>query len=115
MADSCLFCRISKGELPAEIVYEADDLIAFRDIDPKAPTHILIIPRKHIASVNEIEEVDTEVVGRLYLTAKEIAKEEGIDESGYRLVINNGPAAGQSVDHIHLHLIGGRDLTWPPG
>jgi histidine triad (HIT) family protein len=115
MADQCLFCRIAAGEVPAKLVYEGDDLVAFRDINPQAPTHILIVPRRHIASVNELEEGDAELVGRLFLTARELAEMEGISGSGYRLVMNTGPAAGQTVDHIHLHLLGGRSMHWPPG
>lgn len=115
MSESCLFCRIARGEIPAKMVYEGGDVVAFRDIDPKAPTHILVIPRRHIASVNVLEPGDAELVGRLYLVARELAEAEGVAESGYRLVMNTGPEAGQSVDHIHLHLLGGRALHWPPG
>lgn len=115
MAQDCIFCRIVAGELPATLVREEDDVVAFRDIDPRAPTHVLVIPRRHIASVNDLGAEDAELVGRLFLVAKEIAREEGINETGYRLVMNTGPHAGQSVDHIHLHLLGGRDLAWPPG
>lgn len=115
MANDCLFCRIAAGALPAKIVYEDDQTLAFRDIDPKAPTHVLVIPRRHIASVNELEDSDADLVGRLYLTAQEVAEAEGIKDSGYRLVMNNGADAGQTVDHIHLHVLGGRSLSWPPG
>jgi histidine triad (HIT) family protein len=111
----CIFCRIAAGEMPAEIVREDDDTIAFRDIDPRAPTHVLVIPRRHIPSVNALDEADARVVGGLFLAAKEIAGSEGIDDQGYRLVMNTGPEAGQSVDHIHLHVLGGRPLQWPPG
>lgn len=115
MPNDCLFCRIARGELPAQVVHEGDDIIAFRDINPQAPTHILVIPRRHIASVNDLTPGDAELVGRLYLVAGDLAGEEGIRESGYRLVMNTGSAAGQTVDHIHLHLLGGRSLGWPPG
>lgn len=115
MSEGCLFCRIAAGEIPAKLVYEDDDVVAFRDINPQAPTHILIIPRRHIASVNDLEAGDAELVGRLYLVARELAEREGIAQSGYRLVLNTGPGAGQTVDHIHLHLLGGRPLHWPPG
>lgn len=115
MSEVCLFCRIAAGEIPAKVVYEGDEIVAFRDINPQAPTHILIIPRRHIGSVNEMQPGDAELVGRLYLVARELAEEEGIAQKGYRLVMNTGPAAGQTVDHIHLHLLGGRPLHWPPG
>jgi len=113
--DECLFCRIAEGRIPADVVYDEGGVVAFRDIDPKAPTHILIIPREHVPSVDELDEDHAELVGRLYLAARDLAREEGIAENGYRLVMNNGPGAGQSVFHIHLHLLGGRDLAWPPG
>jgi histidine triad (HIT) family protein len=112
MAD-CLFCRIARGEIPARIVAETEDCVAFRDIDPKAPTHVLVIPRAHVASLSETE--DAALVGKLSLLAARIARDEGIAESGYRTVVNTGPDAGQSVSHIHLHLLGGRALHWPPG
>lgn len=115
MTRNCLFCRIVAGEIPAKIVHEDEDTIAFRDIDPKAPTHVLVIPRRHIDSVHALEPEDAELMGRLFIAAKKVAEEEGIAESGYRLVINNGGHAGQSVDHIHLHVLGGRSLAWPPG
>lgn len=115
MSESCLFCRITRGEIPAKMVHEGDDVVAFRDIDPKAPTHILVIPRRHIPSVNALAPGDAELVGRLFLVARELAETEGVADAGYRLVMNTGPEAGQSVDHIHLHLLGGRALHWPPG
>lgn len=113
MSNDCLFCRIVRGEIPATRVAETDDCIAFRDIDPKAPTHVLVIPRTHVASLAETD--DPALVGKLALLAARIAKEEGIDARGYRTVINTGPDAGQTVFHIHLHLLGGRALGWPPG
>ncbi len=116
MADpNCIFCRIAAGEIPAKIVRQDDDTVAFRDLNPQAPTHVLVIPRKHIPSVNVLQGDDAALIGRLFLAAKEIAREEGVAASGYRMVINAGPNAGQSVEHIHLHLLGGRGLAWPPG
>lgn len=115
MTDSCIFCGIVAGRIPAEIVREDEETVAFRDIDAKAPTHVLVVPRRHIPSVNALEPADAELIGQLFLAAREIAASEGIDDSGYRLVMNTGPEAGQSVDHIHLHVLGGRALAWPPG
>ena len=111
----CLFCRIVDGGLAADIVYENDSLIAFRDIDPKAPTHILLIPRRHIATMNDLQAGDEPLAGELFTTAARIAADEGLAEDGYRVVMNCNEAAGQSVFHIHLHLMGGRPMTWPPG
>jgi histidine triad (HIT) family protein len=110
---NCLFCRIIRKEIPATIVWEDAHALAFRDIDPKAPTHVLVIPKAHVASLNEA--TDPTMLGRLMLAAREIAAEEGISESGYRVVVNTGAGAGQTVFHLHLHLLGGRKLTWPPG
>jgi len=112
MTDSCLFCRIVRGEIPAKIVRQDEHTVAFRDIDPKAPTHILVIPKEHVASLDEA--TDPTMLGRLMLAAAEIARSEGITD-GYRTVVNTGAGAGQTVFHIHLHLLGGRKLTWPPG
>jgi len=112
---SCLFCRILAGDIPADIVYESDSAVAFRDINPKAPTHVLIIPRKHIATINDIGEDDHAIVGSLYSAAREIAAAEGLSDEGYRAVMNCNEAAGQTVFHMHLHLLGGRTLSWPPG
>ncbi len=111
----CLFCKIVEGEIPADIIYESDTAIAFRDINPQAPTHVLIIPRKHISTINDITAADQELIGTLFMAAKEIAAQEGIADSGYRVVMNCNEGAGQSVFHIHLHLLGGRGLGWPPG
>ena len=111
----CLFCRIVDGEIPADIVRSDPDVVAFRDINPKAPTHILIIPRKHIASVTDLADEDHAIVGKLFLAARDLAREEGVSTGGYRMVVNAGPQAGQTVFHIHLHLLGGRDMGWPPG
>jgi histidine triad (HIT) family protein len=113
MADQCLFCRIVRREVPATIVAETEDCVAFRDINPQAPVHVLVIPRVHVASLDEA--TDPHLVGRLALVAAEIARKEGIAESGYRAVINTNAGAGQTVFHIHLHLLGGRRLGWPPG
>ncbi|MDH5302975.1 MAG: histidine triad nucleotide-binding protein [Gammaproteobacteria bacterium] len=111
----CLFCRILAGEIPADIIYESDTAIAFRDINPQASTHVLIIPRKHIATINALDESDAQQVGELFLAAKQVASQEGVAERGYRVVMNCNAGAGQTVFHLHLHLLGGRDLSWPPG
>lgn len=113
--EDCLFCKIADGSMEAEIVHEEEDVLAFRDINPQAPTHILVIPRKHVASVDELADDDASLVGRLYLAARDLARDEGIADDGYRLVMNTGKGAGQSVFHIHLHLLGGRSFSWPPG
>lgn len=112
---NCLFCKILSGDIPADIVFESDTAIAFRDINPQAPTHVLIIPRKHIATINDVSPDDHAIVGSLYSAAREIAATEGLSEEGYRAVMNCNEAAGQTVFHIHLHLLGGRPLGWPPG
>ncbi len=111
----CIFCKIASGEIPANVVYQDDDVLAFRDLNPQAPTHILVIPRKHIATTNDLQPEDAELVGKLYLAAKQIAAEEGLAEKGYRTVMNCNREAGQTVFHIHLHLLGGRHMSWPPG
>ena len=111
----CLFCKIIAGDIPADKIYEDENVFAFKDINPVAPLHALIIPKKHIAMINDIEPQDATVVGQLFLAAKEIAKQEGYTEAGYRAVMNCGEAAGQTVFHIHLHLLAGRELSWPPG
>ena len=113
--DDCLFCKILAGVIPAETIYESDTAIAFRDINPQAPTHVLIIPRKHIATINDIDAGDHEIVGSLYSAAAKIANDEGFADEGYRAVMNCNAGAGQSVFHLHLHLLGGRPFTWPPG
>ncbi len=112
---NCLFCKILCGDIPADIIYESESAIAFRDINPQAPTHVLIIPRKHIATINDIAEEDEALVGSLYSAAREIAAAEGIAEDGFRAVMNCNEGAGQTVFHIHLHLLGGRPFSWPPG
>lgn len=113
MSDSCLFCRIVRHEIPATIILENGEFIAFRDINPQAPVHVLIIPRQHVASLNEA--TDAGMVGRLTLLAAEIARKEGVASTGYRTVINTNADGGQTVYHIHMHLLGGRALAWPPG
>jgi len=111
----CLFCKIIAGEIPSGKVYEDDDVFAFKDITPVAPLHVLIIPKKHIATINDVEEQDAVLMGKLFLAAKKIAAEEGMSDEGYRTVMNCGEAAGQTVFHVHMHLLAGRDLSWPPG
>jgi len=113
--DNCVFCEIAKGKTYSDIVYEDDDAIAFTDIDKQAPVHILVIPKKHIRSLAEIEENDLPIIGRLFDIANKVAREKGINKKGYRLVINCGIESGQSVWHLHVHLLGGRRMTWPPG
>jgi histidine triad (HIT) family protein len=110
-----IFERIAAGEIPAEIVRDDDDVLAIRDINPQAPVHILITPKRVIPRIGAARDNDATLLGKLLLAARDIAKEQGIDESGYRLVINHGPHAGESVPHLHIHLLGGRPLDWPPG
>jgi histidine triad (HIT) family protein len=112
---TCLFCQIVEEEIPADIVYQDEDILAFSDINPQAPTHKLIIPRKHIATLNDFSENDWKISGRLLACAKDLAKKYEFDESGYRVVMNTNAGAGQTVFHIHLHLLGGRPFNWPPG
>ena len=111
----CIFCKIVAGEIPAEVVYQDDQVVAFKDLNPQAPVHVLVIPRRHIATTNDLTEADAELAGRLVLAAKQVAQEMGIAEEGYRTVLNCNAAAGQTVFHIHLHLLGGRPMGWPPG
>ena len=111
----CLFCRIAAGEIPANILYSDEDVLAFRDINPQAPLHALVIPRKHIATINDLQADDATLVGKLFLAAKQVAKEAGYAKDGYRVVMNCGLDAGQTVFHIHLHVLAGRALSWPPG
>ena len=113
MANDCLFCRIVKKEIPATIVAENAHCVAFRDINPQAPTHVLVIPRQHVASLNEAK--DATMIGQMHMLATQIARTEGLAERGYRTVINTNADGGQTVFHIHLHLLGGRRFTWPPG
>jgi len=111
----CLFCRIVSGEIPAKKLFEDDTVVAFHDITPQAPTHVLVIPRTHIASLDDMTAEDTTVIGETVLRATKIARELHLEIDGYRLVVNNGPGAGQTVFHIHFHLLGGRQFGWPPG
>ncbi|MEZ5575743.1 MAG: histidine triad nucleotide-binding protein [Candidatus Competibacteraceae bacterium] len=113
--NDCIFCKIAAGEIPADIVYDDGEVLAFRDINPEAPVHLLLIPRQHIATLNDLSEADAALVGRLYLAGQQIAVELGVAESGYRTVINCNRDAGQLVFHIHMHLLAGRELGWPPG
>jgi histidine triad (HIT) family protein len=113
--DRCLFCRIVNGDISAKKVYEDDQVVAFHDINPQAPTHVLIIPRKHIASLDALTDADTATVGTLVTRAAALARDLHLESDGYRLVANNGEAAGQTVFHIHFHLLGGRNFGWPPG
>jgi histidine triad (HIT) family protein len=115
VTETCLFCRIGRDEIPADLVHEDDLIVAFRDINPKAPTHILLIPREHMDSAANLAETDAEMLGRLFSVAAQLARDAGIADRGFRLVTNSGPAAGQSVDHLHFHLLGGRSMGWPPG
>ncbi len=111
----CLFCKIVAGQIPCTEVFTNEDFLAFRDIDPKAPTHILIIPRRHITALSDLDGGDSDLVGKMLISATKIAAHEGLAENGYRFVINNGRDGGQTVGHLHLHILGGRPLSWPPG
>ena len=115
MPSDCLFCRIVAGELQSSQVYSDDSVVAIRDIAPQAPTHVLLLARKHIGSARELTGTDLSIVGAIFSAASEIARSEGIAEDGYRLVVNVGRNGGQTVDHLHVHLLGGRAMTWPPG
>jgi histidine triad (HIT) family protein len=115
MSTDCLFCRIVDGEIPADKLYEDDVIVAIRDIAPRAPTHILLMPRHHIRSAAELTEADGPMLGRLFAVAAKLARDGGIADSGYRLVSNVGRWGGQTVDHLHVHLMGGRAFDWPPG
>lgn len=113
--DDCLFCKMISGEIQPDVVYEDDDVLAFRDINPQAPFHALIVPKRHISTLNDLTPDDAELMGRLHLAAKAVAAQAGIDEAGYRTLINCNEQGGQVVFHIHLHLLGGRRMGWPPG
>lgn len=115
MSADCLFCGIAAGRIPASIVHDDDQVLAFRDITPRAPTHLLLIPHRHIASALELTDADGPLLGRLFAVAADLARSEGVADGGYRLVTNIGSWGGQTVHHLHLHLLGGRPLTWPPG
>jgi histidine triad (HIT) family protein len=114
-ASECLFCKIAARDIPAEIVHETDHVVAFRDINPKAPTHILLIPKEHIPSAASVTDKHGALLAEIIQAATHLAEAEGIDDSGWRLVTNVGPDAGQSVEHLHFHLLGGRGMSWPPG
>jgi histidine triad (HIT) family protein len=114
-ASTCLFCRIVRRELPATIVHETDDVLAFQDIAPKAPVHLLIIPKRHIDGVQALTDADGAVIAALFACATRLAAQTGVASSGYRTVVNAGPDGGQTVLHLHVHLLGGRPMTWPPG
>jgi histidine triad (HIT) family protein len=112
---ACIFCRIAAGEIPSAVVHQDELCVAFRDIEPRAPVHILIVPRRHVASLADLTAADCALAGHLQLTAARLAAAEGLDGSGYRVVVNCGSDGGQTVDHLHVHLLGGRPLGWPPG
>jgi histidine triad (HIT) family protein len=111
----CLFCNIVSRKIPSQIVHENDHVLAFRDINPAAPTHVLVIPKKHIVGMHDLTREDAALVGELFLAARDVAEQLGLHEKGYRVVANNGPDAGQSVFHLHVHVLGGRQMAWPPG
>jgi histidine triad (HIT) family protein len=113
MAEPCIFCRIARGEIPAQMLVNNKDIAAFRDVNPQAPVHILIVPKKHVASLDDA--ADSELLGRMMSLAAALARQEKIARSGYRTVVNTGRDGGQSVDHLHIHLLGGRAMSWPPG
>lgn len=115
MSDDCIFCRIVEGDIPATVVHRTEHTIAFHDLNAQAPVHVLIIPRRHIASIDAVRDEDAGVMGELFVAARDAARALGVAEGGYRVVMNTGEAAGQTVPHAHLHLLGGRDLNWPPG
>ncbi|MBD3425951.1 MAG: HIT domain-containing protein [Candidatus Omnitrophica bacterium] len=115
MSEDCLFCKIIDKEIPADIVYEDDQMIAFKDINPKSPVHLLFIPKKHIANLNDVSDEDASLIGRILVKIKDLAGESDVAEKGYRVVINCNQDAGQEVFHIHVHLLGGRKFEWPPG
>lgn len=115
MNDDCVFCAIARGDIPADVVAESARWIAFRDLSPQAPTHVLVIPREHLASLNDLDESRADLAGELLLATREVAALEGLADDGYRVVANTHERAGQSVFHIHLHVLGGRAMTWPPG
>ena len=113
--EQCLFCRIVEGEIPAEVVHETEHVLAFRDISPKAPTHVLVIPKRHITSLGDAADDDAGLLGEVMIAARDVARGAGVDEAGYRLVANPGDEGGQTVHHLHVHVLGGRNLGWPPG
>jgi histidine triad (HIT) family protein len=110
----CIFCKIVNGEIPSQIVHQDDEVVAFRDVSPQAPVHVLLVPRRHVASLDDAKDSDGALLGRLLVAARRVASQEGVS-GGYRVVTNCGPSAGQSVFHLHIHLLGGRPMGWPPG
>jgi histidine triad (HIT) family protein len=112
---ACIFCKIIEKKVPSKIVFEDDAVVAFEDVNPQAPVHLLVVPRKHIPEIHSMTESDRELIGHLFFTATKIADERGLDSKGYRMVINNGAGAGQTVFHLHLHILSGRRFSWPPG
>jgi histidine triad (HIT) family protein len=115
VSDDCVFCRIVRGEIPAEVVLDRGGVVAFRDANPKAPTHVLVVPKEHLRDVTALDASHGPLLAEMVVAANEVARAEGVASSGYRLVLNVGPDAGQTVFHLHLHVIGGRPLGWPPG
>lgn len=113
--EDCLFCKIAAGKMETDFLYQDDQVVVFEDISPQAPVHLLIVPKKHISDLNQLQKSDNQLIGHIYQTAQKMAAEKSIAESGYRLVSNCGDDGGQTVDHIHFHLLGGRQLQWPPG
>lgn len=113
--NECIFCKIGAGKINADVVYQNQSVIAFRDINPQAPVHLLIVPKKHIRSVAELAAEDVSIIGEIHLAAQELSKKEKLDKDGFRIVTNVGKNGGQTVDHLHYHLLGGRTMTWPPG
>jgi histidine triad (HIT) family protein len=113
--EDCLFCKIIAGQIPAKIIYQDEDVVSFVDINPKAPQHVLVVPRRHIPSMTDLTPADGPLLASIFTAATKIARELGVDESGFRFVVNVGPDSGQSVFHLHFHLLGGRRLAWPPG
>ncbi|HEY4122273.1 MAG TPA: histidine triad nucleotide-binding protein [Byssovorax sp.] len=111
----CLFCKIASKEIPSKVVFEDDELFAFHDVNPGAPTHVLVVPKRHVVGIGHVEAEDGALLGKLLLAARRVAEATGIADGGYRVVFNNGPNAGQSVFHLHMHVLGGRALAWPPG
>ena len=113
--DNCIFCKIVERKIPSKIIYEDDELLAFNDINPQAPTHVLVVPRTHISTLDDLDEEEANIVGMTIVRASQIARNLQLNSEGYRLVVNHGEAAGQTVFHIHVHLLGGRNFGWPPG
>ena len=113
--NDCIFCKIANGEIPTDKIYEDEKVVAFYDIDPQSPVHFLVVPKEHISSIKEIDESNVSIISHIFLVIKKIATDNGLDEKGYRIVNNCGEYGGQTVDHLHFHILGGRELLWPPG